>query len=52
MNPTVLKTCFTKQIHETNRRFDNLKFKESLNGELVKHNVNDVNYEIFHDILL
>lgn len=33
-------------------RFDKLKFKESLNGELVKLNVNDINYEIFHDIVL
>ena len=28
-------------------RFDKLKFKESLNGELVKLNVNDINYENF-----
>ena len=57
MNLTVLKMFFTKQKHETifyrnYKKFDNLKFKEGLNGELMKHNLNNIDYEIFHEIML
>ena len=48
---------FTRQRHETifyrnYKKTDNLKFKEALNGELIKHDVNNVDYEIFHEIEL
>ena len=57
MNLTVLKMFFTKQKHETifyrnYKKFDNLKFKEALNRELMKHDLNNIDYEIFHDIVL
>ena len=48
---------FTKQKHETifyrnYKKFDNLKFKEGLNRELMKHNLNNIDYEIFLEIML
>ena len=54
MNLTVLKMFFTKQKHETifyrnYKKFDNLKFKEALNRELMKHDLNNIDYENFHD---
>ena len=57
MNLTVLKMFFTKQIHETIfyrncKKFDNVKFKEALNRELIKHNLNNIDYENFHEIVL
>ena len=47
MNLTVLKMYFTKQKHETifyrnYKKFDNQKFKEPLNRELMKHDVNNI----------
>ena len=48
---------FTKQKRETifyknYKKFDNLKFKEALNRELMKHGLNNIDYEIFHEIVL
>ena len=57
MNLTVLKMFFTKQKHETifyrnYKKFDNLKFKEALNRELMKHDLNNIDYENFQEIVL
>ena len=57
MDLTVLKMYFTKQKHETifyrnYKKFDNLKFKEVLNRELMKHDANNIDYELFHEIVL
>ena len=57
MNLTVLKMFFTKQKHETifyrnYKKFDNLKFKEALNKELMKHDLNNIDYVNFHEIVL
>ena len=57
MNLTVLKMFFTKQKHETifywsYKKFDSLKFKEALNRELMKHDLNNIDYENFHEIVL
>ena len=57
MNLTIFKIYFTKQKHETifykkYIAFDNLKFKEALNRELTKHDVNIIDYEIFHKTVL
>ena len=56
-NLTVLKMYFTKQKHETifyknYNKFDNLKFKEALNRELMKHDLNNIDYENFHETML
>ena len=56
MNLTVSKMYFTKQKHETifyrnYKKFDNLKFKGTLNRELMKL-VNNIDYEIFHETVL
>ena len=57
MNLTVLKMFFTKQKHETifywnYKKFDNLKFKEALNRELTKYDLNNIDYENFPEIVL
>ena len=57
MNLTVLKMYFTKQKHEAifyrnYKKTDNLKFKEAINRELMKHDLNNIDYEIFHGIVL
>ena len=44
---------FTKQKHETifyrnYKKFDNLKLKEALDKELMKHDFNNIDYENFH----
>ena len=57
MNLTVLKIYFTKQKHETifyrnHKKFDNLKINETLNRELMEHDVNNINNEVFHEIAL
>ena len=31
------------------KKIDNLKFKEALNRELMKHDLNNIDYENFHD---
>ena len=48
---------FTNQKDETifyrnYKKFDNLKFKEALNRELMKHDLNNIDYEDFHEIVL
>ena len=48
---------FTNQKDETifyrnYKKFDNLKFKEALNRELMKHDLNNIDYENFHEIVL
>ena len=48
---------FTKQKDETifyrnYKKFDNLKFKKALNRELMKHDLNNIDYENFHEIVL
>ena len=45
---------FTKPKHETlfyrnYKKFDKLKFKEALNRELMKHDLNNIDYENFHE---
>ena len=45
------------QKHETifyrnYKKFDNLIFKEALNRELMKHDLNNIDYEDFHEIVL
>ena len=57
MNLTVWKMYFTKQKQEiifyrNYKKFDNLKLKEELNRELMKHDANNIDYEIFHWIVL
>ena len=57
VNLRVLKVFFTKQKHETifyrnYKKVDNLKFKEALNREIMKHDLNNVDYENFHEIVL
>ena len=57
MNLTVLKMYFTKGKHETifhsnYKKFDNLKVKEALNRELMKHDASNIDYETFHEIVL
>ena len=34
------------------KKFDNLKFKEALNRELMKHDLDNKDYENFHKIVL
>ena len=57
VNLTILKMYFTKQNHQTifyrnYKKFDSPIFKEALNRELMKHDLNGIDYEIFHGILL
>ena len=52
MNLTVLRMFFTKYetiFYRNYRTFDNLEFKETLNRELMKHDLNNIDYENFHD---
>ena len=34
------------------KKFDNLKFKESINRELLKNDANNIDYDIFHETVL
>ena len=57
MNLTVLKEFFTKRKYDTifyrnYKQLDNLKFKKALNRELMKHDLNNKDYEIFHNSVL
>ena len=57
MNLTVLKMFFIKKKHETifyrnYKSFDCLKFKQALNRELMKHGLNNIDYDNFHKIVL
>ena len=57
MNLTVLKMHFKKQEpnviwYRNFKTFDSLKFKEDLNRELSKHDMNNMDYETFQEIML
>ena len=57
MNLTVLKKFFTKRKYDSifyrnYKQLDNLKFKKALNRELMKHDLNNKDYEIFHNSVL
>ena len=48
---------FTKQKHETifyrnYKKFDNIKFKEALNREWTKHDLNNIDFKNFYEIVL
>ena len=57
MNVTVLKMYFTKQkmglsiCYRNYKDNYNLKFREELNRELTKHEANNRDQEIFHEIV-
>ena len=50
MNITVLKMFFRKQKHKT--VFDNSAFREALNRELLKHDLNNIEYDTFQEIIV
>ena len=57
MNITVLETFFRKQKHETvffrnDRKFDNSAFREELNRELLKYDLNNIEYDTFQEIIV
>ena len=57
MNITVLKMFFSKQKHETvffrnNKKFDNSVFREALNRELLKYDLNNIKYDTFQEIIV
>ena len=57
MNITVLKIFFNKEKHETvffrnYKKFDNSAFREALNRELLKHDLNNIEYDTFQEIIV
>ena len=57
MNITVLKMFFSKQNHETAffrnyKKFDNSAFREALNRELLKYDLNNIEYDTFQEIIV
>ena len=57
MNVTVLKMFFTKQKQKAifcrnYKELDDLTFKEALNRELAKRNLDNIDYAIFHGIVI
>ena len=57
MNITVLKMFYSKQKHETvffrnYKKFDNSAFKEALNRELLKYDLNNIKYDTFQEIIV
>ena len=57
MNVTVLKMFFTKQkqkaiFYRNYKELDDLTFKEALNRELAKRNLDNIDYAIFHGIVI
>ena len=57
MNITVLKMFFSKQKHETvffrnYKKFDNSTFSEALNRELLKYDLNNIEYDAFQEIMV
>ena len=57
MNITVLKMFFSKQKHETvffqnYKKFDNSAFREVLNRELLKYDLNNIEYDTFQEIIV
>ena len=57
MNITVLKMFFSKQKHDTvffrnYKKFDNSAFREALNRELLKYDLNNIEYDTFQEIIV
>ena len=57
MNITVLKMFFSKQKHETvffrnYKKFDNSACREALNRELLKYDLNNIEYDTFQEIIV
>ena len=57
MNITVLKMFFSKQKHETvffrnYKKFDNSAFREALNRELLKYDLNNLEYDTLQEIIV
>ena len=57
MNVKVLKMFFSKQNHEivffrNYKKFDNSPFKEVLNRELLKYDLNNIEYDKFQEIIV
>ena len=57
MNITVLTMFFSKQKHETvffrnYNKFDNSAFREALNRELLKYDLNNIEYDTFQKIIV
>ena len=57
MNITVLKMFFSKQKHDTvffrnYKKFDNSVFREALNRELLKYDLNNIEYDTFQEIIV
>ena len=57
MNIKVLKIFFSKQKHDTvffrnYKKFDNSAFREALNRELMKHDLNNIEYDTFQEIIV
>ena len=57
MNITVLKMFFSKQKHETvffrnYKKFDNSAFSKALNRELLKYDLNNIEYDTFQEIMV
>ena len=57
MNITVLKMFFRKQKHETvffrnYKKFDNSAFREALNRELLKYDLNNIEHDTFQEIIV
>ena len=57
INITVLKMFFSKQKHETvffrnYKKFDNSAFREALNRELIKYDLNNIEYDTFQEIIV
>ena len=57
MNITVLKMFFSKQKHETiffrnYKKFDNAAFREALNRELLKYDLNNIEHDTFQEIIV
>ena len=56
MNITVLKMIFSKQKHEAvffrnYEKFDSSAFREALNRELLKYDLNNIEYDTFPEII-
>ena len=54
---TVLKVFFPKQKHETvfyrnYKKFEKSHFRDKIENELLKHDINNIELDIFHNILL
>ena len=57
LSETVLKMFFSKQKHETvffrnYKKFDNSAFREALNRELLKYDLNNIEYDTFQEIIV